>query len=544
MPLDWQYIYWYLSPQFGGLEEHLTCNHGPAVPASPFSPIVPLFLDPVDSDLRTFLEESHLLIQEFPSLLQAVEKDLDAHALRKKTVRVADAQWLANRTLPLSGVPEPAKEPDHPLVLNQGRPRTPAYVVLVALLLRGYCGAGFKSAEVTSAMQESITLRVFFTNLGLQMPGRSTLTELVNAVSNETRLLLLDAQLARAFRLKLDDFKTVLQDSTHVAGNTAWPTDSGLMVDLVTRLIHIGEGLERVHLPPIESDEMRKLLSKMERWNREIEFSQGKKDSKRLRRRRYEQLLRTSKRIHASLTAKVASVAEAAEALDLRPSEKRTAQRAVEHLRADLEALDRVCAACEARVLREEKVPMSEKVLSISDPDAGFISKGQREPVIGYKPQLARTGAGFIAGLLLHKGNAPDSKQLVPMIDEVIVRTKVVPTVVSVDDGYASANNMEILKDREIDVISINGAKGRALTSRVEWESDPYADARDKRSAIESLMFTLKHGFDFGEVARRGLSAVHAELLEKALAYNITVMVRLRKRAAVTSTDVPTSNAA
>ena len=369
------YILVYISAT-RNLEKHLTCNHGPAVPASPFSTIVPLFLDPVDSDLRAFLEEAHLLIQEFPPLLQAVEKDLDAHALRKKTVRVADAQWLANRTLSLPGVPEPAKEPDHPLVLNQGRPRTPAYVVLVALLLRGYCGAGFKSAEVTSAMQESITLCVFFTNLGLKMPGRSTLTELVNAVSNETRLLLLDAQLARAFRLKLDDFKTVLQDSTHVAGNTAWPTDSGLMVDLVTRLIHIGEGLERVHLPPIESDEIRKLLAKMVRWNREIEFSQGKKDGKRLRRHRYEQLLRTSKRIHTSLTAKVASVAEAAKALDLRPSEKRTAERAVEHLRADLDALGKVCVACEARVLHEEKLPMSEKVLSISDPDAGFISKG------------------------------------------------------------------------------------------------------------------------------------------------------------------------
>jgi hypothetical protein len=31
-------------------------------------------------------------------------------------------------------------------------------------------------------------------------------------------------------------------------------------------------------------------------------------------------------------------------------------------------------------------------------------------------------------------------------------------------------------------------------------------------------MFTLKQGFDFGEVARRGLDAVHGELLEKALA--------------------------
>jgi IS5 family transposase len=175
---------------------------------------------------------------------------------------------------------------------------------------------------------------------------------------------------------------------------------------------------------------------------------------------------------------------------------------------------------------------MSEKVLSISDPDVGFIAKGQRDPVIGYKPQLARSGAGFIVGLQVPKGNAPDSKQLVPMIEEVIGRTKVIPSVVSVDDGYASAKNVEQIKERQIQDISINGAKGRALTSAEDWESDLYADARNNRSAIESLMFTLKHGFDFGEVARRGLSAVHAELLEKALAYNICVTVRLRKAVA------------
>ena len=59
----------------------------------------------------------------------------------------------------------------------------------------------------------------------------------------------------------------------------------------------------------------------------------------------------------------------------------------------------------------------------MSDPDAGFIAKGQRVPVIGYKPQLARSGAGFITGLLLPKGNASDSGQLVPMFDEVVRRT-------------------------------------------------------------------------------------------------------------------------
>lgn len=507
----------------------------PKVPNSPFASIVPLFIETADSDLFCFLEEVHNLVQQSPALLAAVEKDLDAHALGKKADRLVEAQWYDNRSLPLQGILASPQDPEKPLVLKMGRPRTPAYVVLIALFLRGYSGAGFKCADVTSLMLESITLRVFFTNLGLSLPGRSTLTELVNAVHNETRGLVLDAQLARALQLKLDDFKTIFQDSTHVEGNTAWPTDSRLMVDLVARLIRVCELLGHVQLTPIDCGMIRQLLSQMARLNREIDFSKGKKDGQRVRTRCYKKLLRIVKRIRTLLFDKIAAVVVVVAALDQPPSVKRAAERAAARLRSDLEALEQVRIACEARVVRDEKVPMSDKVLSISDSDVGFISKGQRDPVIGYKPQIARSGAGFVVGLQLPKGNAPDSKQLVPMIDEVLERIKIIPAVVSVDDGYASAQNVEQLKKREIKVISINGAKGRALTSAADWDSDLYADARNNRSAIESLMFTLKHGFDFGEVARRGLSAVHAELLEKALAYNICVTARLRKAVAVSA---------
>lgn len=528
------------------LEVIVTRSRNPEVPLSPFSPVTPLFLDAVDSELHAFVEEVHAIIESAPSLLDAVDKGLDAHGLRKKAMRVADKQWLEDQMSDLPGMPEPAQEPQQPLGLGQGRPRTSSYVVLLALFLRGYWGAGFKSAEVASNMVESITLRVFFTNLGIKMPARSTLTELVNAVSIETLLLVLDTQIARALRLNFDDFKTFLQDSTHVAGNTAWPTDSRLLVDLVARLIRVGERLEGVSLSPIDCALIRQRLEKMIKLNLEIEFSLGKKEGKRVRRRRYEKLLRMAKRIHTMLTPKVVNLALEAEALQVRPSHKAIAQRVVELLRADLDALHKVCEACAARVLEQKKVPMSEKVLSLSDPDAGFISKGQREPVIGYKPQLARSGGGFVTGLRLPQGNAPDSKNLLPLVDEVIARTKVTPTVVSVDDGYASAANKKALEERHIEVISINGAKGRALTAAADWESDVYGQARNKRSAVESLMFTLKQGFDFGEVARRGLHAVHAELLEKVLAYNLCVTIRLRRQAAhaASTQNAPTQAAA
>jgi hypothetical protein len=47
---------------------------------------------------------------------------------------------------------------------------------------------------------------------------------------------------------------------------------------------------------------------------------------------------------------------------------------------------------------------------------------------------------------------------------------------------------------------------------------------------MESLLFTLKEGFEFGEMVRRTHENVLAEMLEKVLAYNISQIIRLRKR--------------
>jgi len=499
------------------------------LPTMPFAALPLLFLVPGDSNLLAVLREAHGLLVAFPELVRRAEADLDAHGCRKKALRMADAAWRTERTAPLPGCADaPVAIDPATLKLAQGRPRTPAYVVLIALLLRGYFGVGFKACEAETMMQESITLRIFFANLGLDMPGQSTLTELVNAISNKTRELILDAQVALVLGLGWDDFSVMLQDSTHVEGNTEWPTDSRLLVALVSRVARVGAMLVRVHLPAFASPVVRDHLRIMTKLDREIDLSKGKRESIRTRRQRYKSLLWRARRVRTVLDAAVRNVEEALAKLDVLPSQKALAARAVQRLRADVDALTPVIDNCENRVIHELKVPMADKKLSVSDADVGFIAKGQRTPVVGYKPQIARSGAGFITGLLLPKGNAADSEQLVPMVDAVVRRTTVVPRVLSVDDGYASAANVAAMKAREINVISINGSKGRALTARADWNSDEYAQARSQRSAIESLMFTLKQGFDFGEVARRGLEPAYGELLEKALAYNLCHLARTR----------------
>jgi hypothetical protein len=504
---------------------------GVTFPSSPFAPIPTLMLVAPDSDLSMFLDEVHRLAMGASALLSAIDDDLDAHGRRKKALRLADAHWERSRsgTLPTLDAAPPTFDPDM-LVLAEGRPRTPAYVILFALLLRGYFGAGFKACDVTTFLLESITLRVFFCNLGMKIPGRSTLTELINAVSNDTRRKALDAQLAAVLGLRWDDFEVMIQDSTHVEGNTAWPTDSRTMVALAQRILRVGAAMPKLGLPELATCKaLRRNVSAMISLDREIDFAKGTKEANKVRRRRYEKLLLRARRVLRRFEAALEPIERAGKVLNVRPSHMAKADRAVARLREDIGALAKVISHCEARVLHDRKVPIGEKVLSLSDPEASFIAKGQRDPVIGYKPQIARSAAGFVTGLLLPPGNAADSGQLLPMTEAVIASTGVTPRVVSVDDGYASAANVKALRGKGIEVVSISGSKGRRLTRRQDWSSDEYTEARDLRSAAESLMFTLKDGFAFDAVARRGLVAAEGELLEKALAYNACRMALTRR---------------
>jgi IS5 family transposase len=174
---------------------------------------------------------------------------------------------------------------------------------------------------------------------------------------------------------------------------------------------------------------------------------------------------------------------------------------------------------------------VAEKIVSLSDGSAAFISKGGRETIVGYRPQVGRSGKGFVTVLHVPEGNANDAPQLEPLVWKIIENTGVAPLCVSTDDGYSSKKGRDaVLKIKGIEAVSISGSKGKDLISEEEWESELYKEARRNRSAVESLIFVLKYSFEFGRLRRRGIEAVREELLEKAIVHNFSRIALMRRR--------------
>ncbi|HZD08421.1 MAG TPA: ISNCY family transposase, partial [Candidatus Limnocylindrales bacterium] len=414
--------------------------------------------------------------------------------------------------------------------LETGRPRTEAYIVYLFLMLRGWAG-GCKDQQARLLLEESITLKLWLEHLGLQLPPASTLSENLNAVSNQTRRLIHEAQLRYILQQSLDDFQKCFVDSTAVEANTERPTDSTILVRLINRICTTGANLHRLDLPDMNPIGLSAQQQELQRYCQQIDFLQGKGRAEAKRRKLYFQLLRRVRRLRKRLLRDLESVCRKLEArTDLPPSRRLMSQEVLWLIAEDLRALEQAAQACERRVMGQEKVPVAEKIISLSDSDASFIVKGGWDTVVGYRPQLARSGRGFVTGLFLPRGNTADSLHLVTMLKEQIANTGIIPSMASADDGYSSQQGRNEALSLGLKVVSIGGAKGKKITEAQQWNSLPYRQARAERSAIESLLFTLKEGFEFGQLVRRSHENVLAEMLEKLLAYNISQIIRLRKK--------------
>ena len=185
----------------------------------------------------------------------------------------------------------------------------------------------------------------------------------------------------------------------------------------------------------------------------------------------------------------------------------------------------------QARIFEDQSRPAKDKLFSLGDPSASYIEKGGREPVIGYKPQLARSAHGLVTALIVNQGNDADSTQLTPVVDQIAARTGVRPQQITADDGYAVQAVRDQLLVDGVERVYLCGSKARAFTDAEDWASVAYQDARRGRSAVESLVFVLKAVFGFGRLRRRGLQAVRAELLAKVVAHNFYRIVLLRHQA-------------
>ncbi len=484
-----------------------------------------LFLPVSDVVLAEIVEEAVALGCRFPEIGTRIRADQDGIGLAKKQMRAAHDAWVAAQTESLPGLAELMPGDVTVSVLEVGRPRMHSETVLVFFVISHY----FNSVYSQVAMErlfDSLTIYRYLGQRGLRMPGVRTIGDNVNAVSAETRRFILQCQLQMAREDELDDFLEICGDSTSVEANTQWPTDSGLILRLLRRVFRQGQNLEGLDVPNLAVHWSNRWLKALKKLDFEINTAKRRRSRKKL----YRRFLKTTTKFAWHLGNEMIRLHPIQLNAYLPPLLRERLDHRWGDMLQDLLDVCRIHRRCEERVLDGKRVKGSKRLLSLADRTAAYIIKGGRSPVIGYKPQLARSANGLVTGLLVEEGNLSDSVMCVPLVEESMALTGIVPAVASFDDGYTSAINLKKLTKFGIKHVSFSGSKGKRLLGEERWQSGVLSELRRFRSRVESLIYCLKHCHEFGELRRRGLEQAREELLGKAVVYNFCRIIVLRRR--------------
>ena len=164
------------------------------------------------------------------------------------------------------------------------------------MMLRGFNG-GCKDQHARLLLEESITLKLWLEHLGLELPPASTLSDNLNAVSDQTRALIHQVQMRSVLEQGLDDFQKSFIDSTAVEANSERPTNSTILVPLIARVCTTGSKLHPMDLPDMNQIGLLEQLKELRRMSQQIHFLNGKAQGQAKRKKVYFQLLRRVRRL-------------------------------------------------------------------------------------------------------------------------------------------------------------------------------------------------------------------------------------------------------
>ena len=487
-----------------------------------------LFADPILSGFGDFVRESARFFYADPKIHEKIAADQKIDALKAKHRRNALANDEICRSTHLPGMTTGPVEACS-MCLGTGRPRIHPLVVFIFLMLRGRCG-GSCDQTVRELILESRSLEVALLPYVDHIPGATTILENINCLQDSTLEYIHRAFLKVALDEGLDDFSKLAVDSTAIKAASAWPTDSKTIVDLCGRFLREEIKLESWGLQRPGDACCKRWWEQLQALHKSISMVGSGKGAKARRKQLYRDFFQIACQLLSALLERYQNILQWQNSGGLEPYRGELAACRIDALGEDV---FNACTTLRHAVDRIEEIKMPktrERVLGIADRAAAIIVKGGREPVIGYKPQLARTEQGMITVMQVDSGNPSDSACLEGVIKASIEAVSIVPAQVSADDGYSSLQGVNAVKELGVGEVSISGAKGKRLLGEEAWELESMKELRAWRSSVESVMFVLKHGYRFGQLGRRGIEAVRRELTEKVLAYNLERILLLRRR--------------
>ncbi len=418
------------------------------------------------------------------------------------------------------------------LVRGLKRPKTGRDGTSAAQVLRSFILGRIKNwdlRELRERIADGFSLRLFTHFYSRPVPNHQTFNRNFNRLQPETIRFLNDAVVDAAVEMGLEDGGKLRTDTTVVETNIHFPTDSGLLWDVVrvhTRLVkelrkELGERLDG-DFP----DRTRRARRRMQEISRMTSRTRTRQQV-----RKYRDLMQVTEEV----MQKAAALAVKSKALldGLDPIRAAIVNALLAQIEEFSRLGQRVVDQTRRRILGGEQVPVEEKLFSIFEPHTDLIIRGKvRTPVeFGHKVRLVESGKGLITDYEVLKGNPSDQDQLKPALNNHRDRFGTAPRMVAADRGFHSQDNVAACEQAGVIIECIPQRGGQRTAAREAHEkSRAFKKGQRFRAGIEGRISVLFRGRGMKRCLRHGLDRFEAFVGAAVLANNLLVLAALLEK--------------
>ena len=368
-------------------------------------------------------------------------------------------------------------------------------------------------------LADSYSLRSFTKLRQDQFPSTSTLQSNIKSLREATWMAIHQFIISYADEEKLEKGRKLRMDSTVVETDIHAPSDSTLLWDgvrVITRWLFAGK--EFSPQPAYRFSDHRRVMKK-----RLLKIQNTR--SKKVRESAYRDMLEYAYRV-------CTYGKEAAEELyeykgDKDPFDMFRARDLADRIARAVILLNKVIDQTNRRVLKNEKVPASEKVVSLFETHTDIIVKSRRDTEYGHKIFVVGGESNLIIDCLIERGNPADSECFKKLLDRQYQYYGRAPRQTTADGGFASKANVEYAKGCRVKDVVFSKKRGIEVKdmARSEWV---YRRLKNFRAGIEATISTLKRSYGLNRCTWKGWEGFKQYVWSAIVSYNLQVIARMK----------------
>jgi transposase, IS5 family len=410
----------------------------------------------------------------------------------------------------------------YPNSARLGRHSTPVEVILRMLVVKRLYNFSYEQTE--RFVCDSIVLRQFCRLYLEAAPDDTTLIRWANLIGPKTLEHLNERAVELARSSKVSRGRKLRTDATVIETNIHHPTDDTLLSDgvrIISRLIGrakelIPEGVRWVARGEPFRDRTRsakKLAHKISKMAR-----RRTQQARATYRAAYERLVEVAR-------ASIRQVGRVRIMLEEVPSAGEKISEELSHFAGLLERV--VWQTCR-RVLEGERVPATEKLLSIFEEHTAIIRRGKarKQTEFGRKVWLSEVDGGIISGFWILEGNPGDEAQLRPALEDHLRLFGRAPELLAADRNVHSKENERMAQEFGVKKVCLPKA-GKKSAEREEHEHKRwFKRARNFRAGIEGRISILTRTFGLDRCLEHGEEGMGRWVGWGILAHNLRQIAR------------------